>query len=136
MRFLFQLISQVVLAAIALVIIHFALPGVSLHLGGFLIALGVFTLAQAVLGPFVLSIARRYAAPLAGGVGLVATLLSLWIASLFNGGIEIHGAQSWLLAPLIVWVVTALGGWLFMALFAERWLKKRETARTIARAKA
>lgn len=134
MRLLFQIVSQLVLAAIALVVIHFALPGVTLHLAGFFIALGVFTLAHAVLGPFVLSIAQRYAAPLAGGVGLVATLLALWIASLFSGGIEIHGVDSWLLAPLIVWVITALGGWLFMAFFAERWLKKRETARDLARA--
>lgn len=134
MRFLFQLASQIVLAAIALVVIHFVLPDVTLHVGGFFIALAVFTVAHAVLGPFVLMIAQRYAAPLAGGVGLVATLLALWIASLFSGGIEIHGIQSWLLAPLIVWVITALGGWLFMALFVERWLKKRETARTIARA--
>lgn len=134
MRLLFQIVSQLVLAAIALVVIHFALPGVTLHLAGFFIALGVFTLAHAVLGPFVLSIAQRYAAPLAGGVGLVATLLALWIASLFSGGIEIRGVDSWLLAPLIVWVITALGGWLFIALFAERWLKKRETARDLARA--
>lgn len=135
MRLLFQLLSQLVLAAIALVVIHFALPEVTLHVGGFLVALAVFTVAHAILGPFVLSVAQRYAAPLAGGVGLVSTLLALWIASLFQGGIEIHGLTSWLLAPLIVWVITALGGWLFMALFVNRWLKKRENARIVARAK-
>lgn len=135
MRLLFQLISQLVLAAIALVVIHFALPDVTLHVGGFFIALAVFTVAHAVLGPFVLSVAQRYAAPLAGGVGLVSTLLALWIASLFEGGIEIHGLTSWLLAPLIVWVITALGGWMFMALFVNRWLKKRESERLVARAK-
>ncbi|KAM9863740.1 phage holin family protein [Leucobacter sp. BZR 635] len=135
MRLLFQVISQLVLAAIALVVIHFALPDVTLHPSGFFIALGVFTLAQAILGPFVLSVAQRYAAPLAGGVGLASTLLALWIASLFEGGIEIHGLSSWLLAPLIVWVITALGGWMFMALFVNRWLKKRESERMVARAK-
>lgn len=76
MRLLFQLISQCVLGAIALIVVHFALPGVSLSVNGFLAAIGVFTLAHMILGPFVLSVALHYAAPLAGGVGLVATLLA------------------------------------------------------------
>lgn len=131
MRFLFQLLSQIVLGAIALIVIHFALPGVTLHIAGFFIALGVFTLAHALLGPFVLSIAQRYAAPLAGGVGLVATLLALWVATLFKGGIEIHGVDSWVLAPIIVWVITALGGWLIMALLVDKRLAKRKAAKLL-----
>lgn len=91
MRLLFQLISQCVLGAIALIVVHFALPGVSLSVNGFLAAIGVFTLAHMILGPFVLSVALHYAAPLAGGVGLVATLLALWVATLVPDGIEISG---------------------------------------------
>ncbi|WP_125099877.1 phage holin family protein [Leucobacter chromiireducens] len=131
MRFLFQVGAQLVLGAIALVVIHFALPGVTVHVTGFFVALGVFTLAHALLGPFVLNIAQRYAAPLAGGVGLVATVLALWVATLFGDGIEITGVDAWVLAPIIVWVITALGGWLFMALFVEKWLKRRATAKAI-----
>jgi len=131
MRLLFQIVSQLVLAGIALVVIHFALPGVELHVAGFLVALGVFTVAHAVLGPFVLNIAQRYAAPLAGGVGLVATLLALWIASLFHGGIEIRGVQSWVLAPIIVWVITALGGWIFMAFVVDKRLKRRAAEKVL-----
>lgn len=134
MRLLLQILAQLVLAAVALLVIHFALPGVTLHLAGFFVAIGVFALAQAVLSPLVMKLTKRYAEPLTGGVGLVSTLLSLWIASLFTGGIEIIGLSSWLLAPAIVWVVTALGGWLVTKLFIDRWLHRRETARTIARA--
>ncbi|MCW2287517.1 phage holin family protein [Leucobacter luti] len=131
MRFLLQLLAQIVLGAIALIVIHIALPGVTLHVAGFFIALGVFTLAHALLGPFVLSIAQRYAAPLAGGVGLVATLLALWVATLFQGGIEIHGVDSWVLAPIIVWVITALGGWLIMAFWIDKRLAKRKAAKLL-----
>lgn len=131
MRFLYQLLSQIVLGAIALIVIHFALPGVEIHLAGFFVALGVFTVAHAVLGPFVLSLAQRYAAPLAGGVGLVATLLALWVASLFPGGIEMRGAQAWILAPIIVWLITALGTWIFMAFFVDRRLKRRAAAKVL-----
>lgn len=135
MRFLYQIVAQMVLGAIALIVIHFALPGVTLHLAGFFIALGVFTLAHALFGPFVLNIAQRYAAPLAGGVGLVATVLALWVATLFTGGIEIHGVSSWVLAPIIVWLITALGGWLFMAFYVDKKLKRRAAAKTLRAAR-
>lgn len=135
MRFLYQIVAQVVLGAIALIVIHFALPGVTLHLAGFFIALGVFTLAHALFGPFVLNMAQRYAAPLAGGVGLVATVLALWVATLFTGGIEITGVSSWVLAPIIVWLITALGGWLFMAFYVDKKLKRRAAAKTLRAAR-
>lgn len=135
MRLLFQVLSQVVLGAIGLIVAHFVLPDFTLHLAGFLTALGVFTLAHALLGPFVLNLAQRYAAPLAGGVGLVATLLALWVASLFNGGIEIHGVATWIAAPILIWVITALGGWIFMAFFIDKWLKRRAATKMINRAK-
>lgn len=130
-RFLLQILTQLVLGAIALIVVHLTLPGVSLTLSGFFIALGVFTLAHVILGPFVLSIAQRYAAPLTGGVGLVATLLALWVATWFPGGIQIIGLQSWILAPLIVWIITALGGWIIMGLIVDRMLKKRAAGKLV-----
>ena len=134
MRLLFQILSQMVLGAIGLLVAHAVLPGFTLHLGGFLTALAIFTLAHALLGPFVLNIAQRYAAPLAGGVGLVATLLALWVASLFHGGIEISGVQAWVLGPVIVWVITALGGWVFMAFIIDKWLGRRAGEKALRRA--
>lgn len=135
MRLLFQVISQIVLGAIGLIVANFAIPDFTLHLGGFLTALGVFTLAHALLGPFVLNIAQRYAAPLAGGVGLIATLLALWVASLFEGGIELHGMMTWVGATLLIWAITALGGWIFMAFIIDKWLKRRAATKMINRAK-
>ncbi|WP_406248254.1 phage holin family protein [Microbacterium sp. M] len=134
-RFLLQILSQLVLGAIALIVLHFTLPGVTLTFTGFFIALGAFTLAHVILGPFVLSIAQRYAAPLTGGVGLVATLLALWIATWFPGGIQITGIASWILAPLIVWIITALGGWIIMALIVDRMLKKRAAQKLVRNVK-
>ncbi|GAB2654838.1 phage holin family protein [Prescottella soli] len=131
MRLLFQLLSQCVLGAVALIVVHFVLPGVDLSFTGFFVALGVFTLAHMILGPFVLSVAQHYAAPLEGGVGLVATLLALWVASLFPDGIQISGVKSWVVAPIIVWVVTALGGWIFMAFVIDRWLKRRSAEKLV-----
>ena len=68
-------------------------------------------------------------------VGLVATLLALWVASLFKGGIEIHGLVTWIAAPILIWVITALGGWIFMAFFIDKWLKRRAATKMLSRAK-
>lgn len=131
MRLLFQVLSQLVLSAIGLIVANAVLPGFTMHLGGFLTAVAVFTVTHAILGPFVLSLAQRYAAPLAGGVGLVATLLGLWVASLFQGGITLHGLDTWLLAPIIVWFIAALGGWIFMSFVVKKWLDRRATQKAL-----
>ncbi|QRY64640.1 phage holin family protein [Gordonia sp. PDNC005] len=131
MRFVLQVLAQLILGAVALLVIHVVLPGVELSVSGFFVAVGVFTLAHVILGPFVLSVAQNYAAPLSGGVGLVATLLALWIATLFDGGLRIVGIPSWILAPLLVWIITALGGWIVMGLVIDRRLKKRAARKLV-----
>jgi len=101
---------------------------VTLHLNGFLAAVVVFTVAQAILAPFVFSMARKYASALLGGIGLVSTFLALWVATLFPGGIEVQGL-GWVLAPLLIWIITALGGWIIVGVVVERYLAKRERAK-------
>ena len=128
-RFLLSTASNLVMAAIALLLAGWWLnQWVTLHLGGFLVAVAVFTAAQAILAPFVFNMARKYASALLGGIGLVSTFLALWVASLFPGGVEIEGL-GWVLAPLLVWIVTAIGGWIVIGVVLERYLKKREKLR-------
>ena len=130
-RFLLSTASNLVMAAIALLLAGWWLnQWVTLHLGGFLVAVAVFTAAQAILAPFVFNMARKYASALLGGIGLVSTFLALWVASLFPGGVEIEGL-GWVLAPLLVWIVTAIGGWIVIGVVLERYLKKREKLRLL-----
>ena len=72
----------------------------------------MFALAQSILTPFIVNMARKYAPAVLGGIGLVSTFVALLIASFFPGGITITGIDTWVLASLIVWLITALGGWL------------------------
>ena len=132
-RFLLGLATNLVLAALALLVADWLLADVTLQLGGFLVAVAIFTYAQSILGPFVFNMARKYASALLGGVGLVSTFLALWVATLFTGGIQISGT-SWVLAPLIVWIITALGGWIILGIFVERSLKKREKMKLVRQA--
>ena len=132
-RFLLGVATHLLLSALALLVAHWLLADVTLQLGGFLVAVAIFTLAQSILGPFVFNMARKYASALLGGVGLVSTFLALWVSTLFSGGIEISGA-GWVLAPLIVWIITAFGGWIILGIVVERYLKKREKSKLMRQA--
>jgi uncharacterized membrane protein YvlD (DUF360 family) len=119
-RFLIRAAIFVVTAALGLLIAAWLLPGFHLQWGGALVAIAVFAIAQSVLAPFIFNLARKYASAILGGIGLVSTLVALIIASLFPGGIQIDGFATWALAALVVWFVTALGGWLLPLIFLKK----------------
>lgn len=130
-RFLLSIAVSLLSSAIGLLIADWVVPGVRLSLGGFLLAVVVFTIAQGVLGPFILRLARRYATAILGGIGLVTTLVSLVLASILPGGLRISGLLAWVLAPLVVWIVTALGGWILGHLLITRRLGARDGDRRL-----
>ncbi|MFT4280145.1 phage holin family protein [Microbacterium sp.] len=120
-RFLIRLSISIASSALGLLVAALVVVGFRLELGGFLVAVIVFAIAQSVLTPFAFNLARKNATALLGGIGLISTLLALLIASLFPGGIRVTGVTAWIVGALVVWLVNALGGWLLAALF----LKKR-----------
>jgi hypothetical protein len=83
-------------AALGILIAALALHGFHLGVAGFFTTVVVFTIAQSILGPFIFTMAHRYAPALLGGVG------------------------AWVLATLIIWVVNALGGWLLPRIFLKK----------------
>ena len=86
----------------------------------------VLTIAQSILAPIVTGLTKRFAAALLGGVGILSTLLALLLANQVPNGITVTSATTWVMAALIVWACTALGGWLLVAVF----LKDRRGARS------
>ncbi len=135
-RFLLTFATNLVSSAIALLLAHLILDEwVTVRLAGFLIAVLVFTVAQSVLAPFVFSIARKYASAMLGGIGLVSTFLALFIATLFPGGLQINGL-GWVLGPVLVWIVTALGTWILVGIFLKKYLRKRDESKLVQRAAA
>ena len=104
------------------------IPGVGLRLGGFLVAVLVFTLAQSLITPLAMRLSRKAGQALIGGMGLISTGLALLVASLFQGGLTFDGALPWVGATLVVWLVTAIGGWLL-----PLWLLKDKVAQAKAR---
>lgn len=123
--FLLRVGISLVSAALAMLVAAWVLDDVSVSATGFVVAVVVFTAAQAILTPFVVNLARKHASALLGGIGIVSTLVALWVATLFPGGLSISGVLTWVLAALIVWVVTALGAWLVVPAVAKRVAKNR-----------
>jgi uncharacterized membrane protein YvlD (DUF360 family) len=95
--------------AIGLLVAAWIVPGVSVSVSGFIIAVVLFSVAQAILSPFILRLPRAYASLLLGGTGLALTLIALSLASALTHGLTIHGFASWIAATIVVWLVTTVG---------------------------
>ncbi|MCV7058124.1 phage holin family protein [Mycolicibacterium gilvum] len=107
-RFLLRIAVFLGSSAIGLLVAGWLVPGVSLSVWGFVAAVVIFTVAQAILSPFFLKMASRYASAFLGGIGLVSTFAALLLASLLSNGLSIRGIGSWIAATVVVWLVTAL----------------------------
>lgn len=94
-------------SAIGLLVAAWLIPGVTVRISGFIVAVVVFAVAQAILAPFAAKMVRRYASAFLGGIGLVSTLAALILASVLTRGLSIVGLRSWVLATVVVWAVTA-----------------------------
>lgn len=107
-RFLLRIAVFLGSSALGLFAAAGLVPGVSLPALGFITAVVIFTVAQAILSPFFLKMASRYASAFLGGIGLVSTFVALLLASLLSNGLSIHGIGSWIAATVVVWLVTAI----------------------------
>lgn len=107
-RFLLRVVVFLGSSAIGLLVASWLVSGVSIRPLGFLTAVVVFTVAQAILAPFFLKMASRYASAFLGGIGLVSTLAALILASALTHGLSIRGIGSWVAATVVVWLVTAV----------------------------
>jgi hypothetical protein len=95
-------------SAVGLLVAAWLVPGVSVSVSGFITAVVLFAIAQAILSPFILKMASRHASAFLGGIGLVSTLVALILASVLTRGLTIRGLGSWVSATVLVWLVTAL----------------------------
>jgi hypothetical protein len=125
-RLLIRLVILLASAALGLLVASWVIDDVEITATGFVVAVAVFTLAQAVLSPFIAKTAARYAPAFLGGIGLVSTFVALLVASLVGDGLRITGGVvPWILATLVVWLVTALATFLLPMFFLKEKLGDR-----------
>jgi uncharacterized membrane protein YvlD (DUF360 family) len=99
-------------AAIGLLLAALLVHAFHLQWTGFVVAILVFAITQSAIEWLVRKLFDRSAPAVAGAAGLLSTFLALWIASLFSGGVSFDGVGGWILAAVVVWVTTAVLGWL------------------------
>lgn len=132
-RFLINAGISLVGALLAFWIASMVIDGFTVSWNGILIAAVVFTVAQALLGPVVFNLARKYASAILGGIGLVSTLVALIVATLFEGGIKIEGITAWIASTVLIWLITALITWILGYFLITKWLTERNEAKDFAR---
>ncbi len=108
------------------------LPGFELQPLGFVVSVAFFTAVEVLLGPFVLKMAIKYAPALRGGIALITTFLGLFLTATFTDGLTISGLNTWVLAPLIVWLGAVVAGILLpMVMFKKVLAGTGEEAPTV-----
>jgi hypothetical protein len=95
--------------AMGLLVAAWVVPGVTLSVSGFVLAVVVFSSAQTVLSSLILKLPHEYASLLLGGTGLALTVLALGVATAVTHGLTICGIASWVATILVVWLVTTIG---------------------------
>lgn len=96
--------------AIGLLVAAIILDDMSLSGAAFLIAVVIFTALTAVLQPLVSKVAEKNAPALQSGSALITTFLALVLTALISDGLDIDGAVTWILATVLVWLLTVIAG--------------------------
>lgn len=108
-RLLISAAIHLIGAALAIWVSSLLVDGLTLRLSGFIAGVVIFVLILALVTPLTNRLAQRYAAAFEGGTGILATLIALWVATLIPGGLRIDGLSAWVVTPILVWLLGALG---------------------------
>jgi hypothetical protein len=107
-RFLVRAAIFLASAAIGLLVAKLTLDGMSIDASSFIAVVVIFAVIQSVLAPFIAKVTARNAPAILGATGLISTFIALVVADVVSDGLTITGADTWVLATLIVWIVTML----------------------------
>jgi uncharacterized membrane protein YvlD (DUF360 family) len=108
-RFLVRAAIFLASAAVGLFVANAVLEDMTIDsVTSFLWVVVIFAVLQSLFAPFLTKATAKNASALLGAVGLISTFLALLIAATVSDGLTIDGASTWLLASLIVWLVTML----------------------------
>lgn len=84
-------------------------------------AIVVFAIVQSLATPLASRLAQKHAPLLLGGIGIIATFVSLLVVAVLpSAGVRITTAAAWFLAPLVVWIVSAVVTWVLTVLLIDR----------------
>lgn len=131
--FLLRAVVFLASAAVGLIVADIVLPGFTIDWRspvGFILAIVIFAVLQSVLAPWLARVAQRNAPAFLGGIGIVSTFVALVVTALIPGAGLTIGLPwwTWIVAPMIVWVVTAIAAFLLPAVLLKKKVQDRREA--------
>jgi putative membrane protein len=126
-RFLLSIVVHLAANAVGLLVAAALLEDMSVSGTAFVIAVAIFTLVEAVVGPMIRQAAVNNAQALLGGTALVVTFVGLLVTSLISDGLRIEGVSTWLLATVIVWVAALLATLVLPLIFVKKAVEERRS---------
>lgn len=124
-RLLVRLLVVVAANAVGLLVAAALLDGMKLDAAGFILALVIFTVAFALMTPFLASQLRQRRSAALGGVSLIATFVALLVTDLLSDGLSIEGIGTWIAATVIVWVASLLAAFILPFLGLRKLMEER-----------
>jgi uncharacterized membrane protein YvlD (DUF360 family) len=126
-RFIVRTVIVLLGNAVGLIVASLVLDGFSIDVTGFIISLVIFTVAVALMTPFLENTMRRNQSSSAatGGVALISTSVALLITDLVTDGLSINGIGSWIGATVVVWVASLLAVFILPYLGLKKYLDER-----------
>jgi uncharacterized membrane protein YvlD (DUF360 family) len=124
-RFLVRTLVMLLANAIGLLIASVVLDRFDLNATGFITAVVIFTIAMALMTPFLANQFRKRQSAALGGVALIATLVSLIITAAISDGLSINGLGTWVAAAVIVWLVALLAAFLLPYLGLRKYMESK-----------
>jgi hypothetical protein len=126
-RFLVRTVIVLVGNAVGLIVASLLFNGFDIDVTGFIFSLIVFTVAVALLTPFLTNAMQRGRSSSAavGGVALISTFLALLVTDLFTDGLDINGLGCWVGSTVVVWLASLLAFFILPFLGLKKYLDER-----------
>jgi len=124
-RALIRIVLQLVGNAIGLIVAAWILDDMSLDGAAFVIAVLIFTVLAVIVQPLIQKVALKNMEALQGSSALIATFIALLLTDWISDGLTITGAATWILATIIVWLITMLAGVILPVIFLKKEVVER-----------
>lgn len=127
MRFVWSVLAFFTANAVGLLVAVLLLSGFLIDPLSFVLAVAVFSLVQAAVGPLVTKLSQKRFPQMMGGIALVTIFIGLFVTDLVMEGMQMGGIGNWLAATLLVWI-----GSLIASILLPRYVFKKLGAQTKA----
>ena len=127
LRLLVRTVIVILGNAVGLIVASLVFDDFEINATGFIVSLIVFTIATALLTPFLASMLSRNRANSAalGGVALISTFAALVVTEIFSDGLDISGVGTWIGATVVVWLGALLAVFILPFLGLKKYLEDR-----------